>query len=55
MHITQAGNGMHHDEFPKVTGIETHGFQIWINHSDKDRWIKPASMQAGAHEKRSIT
>jgi quercetin 2,3-dioxygenase len=37
MHIMQAGSGMHHDEFPKVTGVETHGFQIWINHSDKDR------------------
>lgn len=28
MHIMQAGSGMHHDEFPKVTGNETHGFQI---------------------------
>jgi redox-sensitive bicupin YhaK (pirin superfamily) len=46
MHIMQAGSGMLHDEFPKVTGVETHGFQIWINHSDKDRLIKPKSMHA---------
>lgn len=48
MHIMQAGSGMHHDEFPQVTGVETHGFQIWINHADKDRWVAPTSMHAGA-------
>lgn len=50
MHIMQAGSGMHHDEFPKVTGIETHGFQIWINHADKDRFVNPKSMHASAKE-----
>jgi quercetin 2,3-dioxygenase len=50
MHIMQAGSGMHHDEFPKTTGIETHGFQIWINHADKDRWVTPKSMHAGPDE-----
>lgn len=50
MHIMQAGSGMHHDEFPKVTGNETHGFQIWINHADKDRFVIPKSMHASAKE-----
>lgn len=50
MHIMQAGRGMHHDEFPKVTGNETHGFQIWINHSDKNRLVEPKSMHASAQE-----
>jgi quercetin 2,3-dioxygenase len=48
LHIMQAGSGMHHDEFPKVSGVETHGFQIWINHADKDRWVTPKSMHASA-------
>lgn len=50
MHIMQAGSGMHHDEFPKTTGNETHGFQIWINHADKDRFVTPKSMHASAAE-----
>ncbi len=50
LHIMQAGSGMHHDEFPKVAGVETHGFQIWINHADKDRWVAPKSMHASAYE-----
>lgn len=50
MHIMQAGSGMHHDEFPKVTGNETHGFQIWINHANKDRFVNPMSMHASANE-----
>ena len=50
MHIMQAGSGMHHDEFPKSTGIETHGFQIWINHADKDRLVQPKSMHASSNE-----
>ncbi|TAE60408.1 MAG: pirin family protein [Bacteroidetes bacterium] len=50
MHIMQAGSGMHHDEFPKVTGNVAHGFQIWINHADKDRFVNPASMHASAKE-----
>lgn len=50
MHIMQAGSGMHHDEFPKVTGQETHGFQIWINHADKNRFVHPKSMHASAKE-----
>jgi quercetin 2,3-dioxygenase len=50
MHIMQAGSGMLHDEFPKSTGTETHGFQIWINHADKNRFTTPKSMHANANE-----
>lgn len=50
LHITQAGSGIHHDEFPKVTGVEVHGFQIWINHHSKNRNVAPRAMHANAHE-----
>jgi len=50
LHITQAGSGVHHDEFPKTSGLETHGFQIWINHTEKNRWVPPKSMHATADE-----
>jgi redox-sensitive bicupin YhaK (pirin superfamily) len=47
-HITQAGSGIHHDEFPEHTGVETHGFQIWINHSKGKRMVEPKAMHANA-------
>lgn len=50
VHIMQAGSGMHHDEFPKVTGHQTHGFQIWINHADRNRFVIPKSMHASARQ-----
>lgn len=50
VHIMQAGRGMMHDEFPKVTGLETHGLQIWINHADKDRLVAPTGMHASAKD-----
>lgn len=40
----QAGAGMHHDEFPRVNGVETRGFQIWFNHAEKDRLVTPKSI-----------
>jgi quercetin 2,3-dioxygenase len=50
LHITQAGSGVHHDEFPKTTGNEAHGFQIWINHSFENRLVVPKAMHASAAE-----
>ena len=47
-HITQAGSGIHHDEFPQEPGVECHGFQIWINHASKDRFVEPKAMHAKA-------
>lgn len=50
LHITQAGSGMFHDEFPKVPGVLAHGFQIWINHAERDRLVTPTSFHASARE-----
>jgi redox-sensitive bicupin YhaK (pirin superfamily) len=46
VHITQTGRGIYHDEVPRVTGVEAHGFQIWINHREQDRWVEPRAMHA---------
>jgi quercetin 2,3-dioxygenase len=46
IHVTQAGRGVHHDEVPKITGVDCHGFQIWINHADKDRLVAPKAFHA---------
>lgn len=50
LHITQSGSGMHHDEFPRIENAETHGFQIWINHSEKNRWVEPKAIPVAANE-----
>jgi quercetin 2,3-dioxygenase len=50
LHITQAGSGIYHDEFPQQTGVTAHGFQIWINHAYKDRFAEPKAMHAAAAE-----
>lgn len=49
-HVTQAGSGMHHDEFPTVPGVDCHGLQIWIDHASKDRFVAPRSMHAFAKD-----
>lgn len=46
LHITQAGRGVYHDEVPLATGVVAHGFQIWINHRERDRWVEPRAMHA---------
>ena len=46
IHVTQAGSGVKHDEVPTVTGTDCHGFQIWINHADKDRLVEPKAFHA---------
>lgn len=50
LHIMQAGAGMHHDEFPRVQGVETRGFQIWINHTEKNRFVAPRSIHVDPHQ-----
>lgn len=47
-HVTQAGSGIHHDEFPTVPGVDCHGFQIWIDHAADDRMVAPRAMHAFA-------
>ncbi len=48
IHVTQAGSGMLHDEFPQVNNMDAHGFQIWINHSDASRMVTPKAMHVNA-------
>ncbi len=50
IHVTQAGSGVHHDEVPVVAGVDCHGFQIWINHADKDRLVTPKAFHAFAKD-----
>jgi quercetin 2,3-dioxygenase len=50
IHVTQAGRGVKHDEVPTVPGTDCHGFQIWINHADRDRLVAPAAFHAKAAE-----
>lgn len=49
-HVTQAGSGIHHDEFPTVPGLDCHGFQIWIDHAADDRMVPPRAMHAFAKD-----
>ncbi len=46
IHVTQAGSGVQHDEVPSINGTDCHGFQIWINHADKNRLIEPKAFHA---------
>jgi quercetin 2,3-dioxygenase len=46
IHVTQAGSGIKHDEVPNEQGVDCHGFQIWINHADKDRLVEPKAFHA---------
>ncbi|MEJ7678008.1 MAG: pirin family protein [Segetibacter sp.] len=50
IHITQAGKGIEHDEVPAVKGTRSHAFQIWINHADKDRLVKPKAFRASSKD-----
>ncbi len=48
VHVTQAGSGVQHDEIPTITGVDCHGFQIWINHSDANRLVPPNAFHAAS-------
>jgi quercetin 2,3-dioxygenase len=50
MHVTQAGSGIKHDEVPTIVGVDCHGFQIWINHADRDRLVAPRAYHAFAKD-----
>ena len=50
VHVTQTGRGIKHDEVPTVNGVDCHGFQIWINHADKDRFIEPRAFHASSKD-----
>lgn len=55
LHISQAGSGMFHDEFPQKPGIDAHGFQIWINHTEANRWVTPKAIHANANDIQEVT
>ncbi len=48
VHVTQTGSGIYHDELPEINGTESHAFQIWINHADKDRLVAPRALNLPA-------
>lgn len=50
IHVTQTGSGIKHDEVPTENGVDCHGFQIWINHADKDRLVEPKAFHAAAND-----
>ncbi|MEJ8818646.1 pirin family protein [Lacibacter sp. H407] len=50
IHVTQTGSGIKHDEVPTIEGVDCHGFQIWINHADKDRLVEPKAFHAFSNE-----
>ncbi|BFP43437.1 pirin family protein [Flavobacteriaceae bacterium GF1] len=50
VHVTQAGSGIQHDEVPETTGVDSHGFQIWVNHSDKNRLVAPKALHANSNQ-----
>jgi quercetin 2,3-dioxygenase len=50
VHVTQAGSGIQHDEVPSVNGVDCHGFQIWINHSDANRMVEPKALHLLAND-----
>ncbi len=50
LHISQAGSGMLHDEFPQQKNRTAHGFQIWINHTSTNRMITPKGMHVNANQ-----
>jgi quercetin 2,3-dioxygenase len=55
MHISQAGRGMHHDEFPQINDVGAHGFQIWINHSNANRMVEPKGMHLHPNQVPEVT
>jgi quercetin 2,3-dioxygenase len=50
LHLTQAGNGIQHEEIPEKTGVDAHGLQLWINHAAKDRLVEAKAFHAKRSE-----
>ncbi len=46
LHLTQAGNGIQHEEVPEVNGKDAHGLQLWVNHATKDRLVTAKAFHA---------
>ena len=48
LHWTQAGRGAQHEEHPERPYRDTHGLQLWVNHSGANRLIAPKAAHADA-------
>jgi quercetin 2,3-dioxygenase len=50
LHLTQAGNGIQHEEIPEVNGKDAHGLQLWVNHAAKDRLVTAKAFHADKNQ-----
>jgi quercetin 2,3-dioxygenase len=50
LHLTQAGNGIQHEEIPEVNGKDAHGLQLWVNHAAKDRLVPARAFHADKNQ-----
>jgi quercetin 2,3-dioxygenase len=50
LHLTQAGNGIQHEEIPEVNGKDAHGLQLWVNHAAKDRLVPAKAFHADKNQ-----
>ena len=50
LHLTQAGNGIQHEEVPEINGRDAHGLQLWVNHAAKDRLVTAKAFHATRNE-----
>jgi quercetin 2,3-dioxygenase len=50
LHLTQAGNGIQHEEIPEINGKDAHGLQLWVNHAAKDRLVPAKAFHADKNE-----
>jgi quercetin 2,3-dioxygenase len=55
LHLTQAGNGIQHEEIPEVNGKDAHGLQLWVNHAAKDLLIPARAFHAKSNEVTELT
>jgi quercetin 2,3-dioxygenase len=55
LHLTQAGNGIQHEEIPEVNGKDAHGLQLWVNHAAKDRLVTAKAFHATRNEVPELT
>lgn len=44
LHWTTAGSGMLHEEQPEREGSMAQGYQIWVDHANQDRQLKPDAL-----------
>jgi quercetin 2,3-dioxygenase len=55
LHLTQAGNGIQHEEIPEINGKDAHGLQLWVNHAAKDRLVPAKAFHADKNQVPELT